>query len=157
MMLLFAILMIAASVSMMRDRQQKQESEHAGKFNYALIFLEGFILGSLTGLVGAGGGFLIVPALVMLRNLPMKLAIGTSLLIIAANSLIGFTGDIFHTTMDWSFLLTITGLAVGGIFLGGLLSHKVSGTSLKKGFGGFVLVMGIFIIVRELLVLNAGH
>lgn len=151
MMVLFAILMIAASVSMIRDRQRKENAERPAKFNYFLIFLEGSIVGLLTGLVGAGGGFLIIPALVLLSNLSMKLAVGTSLLIIAAKSLIGFTGDISNTIMDWPFLLTVTGLAIGGIFLGNMLSHKISGNRLKKAFGWFVLAMGLFIIIRELL------
>jgi uncharacterized protein len=85
-----------------------------------------------------------------LSKLPMKQAIGTSLLIIAAKSLIGFTGDLGHQAMDWTLLLSVTGLAIVGIFIGNALSKKVSAESLKKGFGWFVLVMGIYIIVKEL-------
>jgi uncharacterized membrane protein YfcA len=120
------------------------------KFNYPVILLEGTVVGLLTGLVGAGGGFLIIPALVLLSKLPMKQAVGTSLLIIAAKSLIGFTGDISHYTMDWKLLLTVTALAIAGIFAGNWLSHKIHADKLKKGFGWFVLVMGIYIIAKEL-------
>ena len=104
----------------------------------------------LTGLVGAGGGFLIIPALVILSKLPMKQAVGTSLLIVAAKSLIGFTGDLGKTTMDWPLLLLISGLAIVGIFIGSILAKRIAGERLKVGFGWFVLVMGIYIIVKEL-------
>ena len=157
MMILFAILMVFASVSMIRDKK-KPEEEPAGeqKFNYPMILLEGAVVGMLTGLVGAGGGFLIIPALVLFSKLPMKQAVGTSLLIIAAKSLIGFTGDLGKQTMDWTLLLTVAGLAIVGIFLGNMLSKKISADSLKKGFGWFVLVMGIYIIVKELFFPGGG-
>ena len=157
MMILFAILMVFASVSMIRGKKAKAEDEVVEqKFNYPLILVEGAIVGVLTGLVGAGGGFLIIPALVILSKLPMKQAIGTSLLIIAAKSLIGFTGDLGKETMDWTLLLTVTALAIAGIFIGNKLSKKVSADSLKKGFGWFVLVMGIYIIVKELFFPGQG-
>lgn len=157
MMLLFAVLMVFASVSMIRDKKEKEE-EAVGeqKFNYPVILLEGVVVGTLTGLVGAGGGFLIIPALVLLSKLPMKQAVGTSLLIIAAKSLIGFTGDLGKGTMNWSLLLTVTGLAIVGIFIGNKLNGKVSAGSLKKGFGWFVLVMGIYIIIKELFFPGTG-
>ena len=110
----------------------------------------------LTGLVGAGGGFLIIPALVLLSKLPMKQAIGTSLLIIAAKSVIGFTGDLSHYTMDWKLLLIVTALAIAGIFIGDWLSKKIDGNKLKKGFGWFVLIMGIYIIIKELFSPGSG-
>jgi uncharacterized membrane protein YfcA len=125
-----------------------------------MILLEGTVVGVLTGLVGAGGGFLIIPALVMLSKLPMKQAVGTSLLIIAAKSLIGFTGDVMENSsqMDWSLLSVVTALAIAGIFIGNRLSKKIDGAALKKGFGWFVLVMGIYIIVKELVFPGAsGH
>ena len=154
MMLLFAILMVAASVSMIRDKKKEElESTAPRVFNYPMILLEGTVVGVLTGLVGAGGGFLIIPALVMLSKLPMKQAVGTSLLIIAAKSLIGFTGDVMENSsqMDWSLLSVVTALAIAGIFIGNRLSKKMDGAALKKGFGWFVLVMGIYIIVKELV------
>ncbi|MCX6316332.1 MAG: sulfite exporter TauE/SafE family protein [Bacteroidetes bacterium] len=159
MMILFAILMVVASVTMIRDKKQVATSENQQQhFNYPMILLEGAVVGVLTGLVGAGGGFLIIPALVILSNLPMKQAVGTSLLIIAAKSLIGFTGDLGKTTMNWTLLLSITGLAIVGIFIGNQLSKKVSANSLKKGFGWFVLVMGVYIIIKELFFpMGSGH
>ena len=108
-------------------------------------------MGGITGLVGAGGGFLIIPALVILAKLQMKQAIGTSLVIIALKSLIGFAGDLKNQPMiDWTFLLLFSGIAIVGILIGSLLSKKVSNETLKPAFGWFVLVMGIFIIVKEL-------
>ncbi len=153
MMLLFAILMVAASVSMIRDKKKEELDSTAPRvFNYPMILLEGSVVGVLTGLVGAGGGFLIIPALVMLSKLPMKQAVGTSLLIIAAKSLIGFTGDVLENSdkMDWTLLGVVTILAIIGIFIGNQLSKKIDGAALKKGFGWFVLVMGLYIIIKEL-------
>jgi uncharacterized membrane protein YfcA len=125
-----------------------------------LILLEGSVVGLLTGLVGAGGGFLIIPALVILARMPMKLAVGTSLFIIAAKSLIGFIGDLQGTqVIDWTLLGTFTGLAGIGIFIGIFLSKKISGDKLKKSFGWFVLIMGVYIFIKELFFpsLGAGH
>lgn len=156
MMMLFAVLMVFASVSMIRNKKGKVSETGEQKFNYPMILLEGAIVGVLTGLVGAGGGFLIIPALVLFSKLPMKQAVGTSLLIIAAKSLIGFTGDLGKQTMDWTLLLSVTGLAIVGIFIGNALSKKVSADGLKKGFGWFVLVMGIYIIVKELFFPGGG-
>jgi len=152
MMGVFAILMIFASVSMIRSKQGNpvQEAVDADQiFNYPMIVLEGVIVGMLTGLVGAGGGFLIIPALVLFSKLPMKQAVGTSLLIIAAKSLFGFLGDVSQYQMDWPLLATVTGLAITGIFIGNGLSRKVDGEKLKKAFGWFVLIMGIYILIKE--------
>ena len=149
-MVLFAVLMVAASYSMIKNGVKETEDAGPQKFNYPMIIAEGAVVGILTGLVGAGGGFLIIPALVLFSKLPMKLAVGTSLLIIAAKSLIGFTGDLSHYEMDWKLLLIVTGAAVVGIFIGNALNKKLHGDRLKKWFGWFVLVMGIYIIVKEL-------
>jgi uncharacterized protein len=150
MMILFAVLMVFASASMIKNKKQDAANEETPqKFNYPLILAEGAFVGMLTGLVGAGGGFLIIPALVLFSKLPMKQAVGTSLLIIAAKSLIGFTGDLSNYDMDWKFLLFITAIAIAGIFLGNWLSVKIASAKLKKGFGWFVLVMGVYIIVKE--------
>jgi uncharacterized membrane protein YfcA len=150
-MLLFAVIMVIASYTMIK-KDKKNTIEEAGeqKFNYPLILIEGAIVGIITGLVGAGGGFLIIPALVILSKLPMKEAVGTSLVIIAAKSLIGFFGEGGESIIDWQFLFTISGFAIVGIFIGTALSKKIDGAKLKPAFGWFVLVMGIYIITKEL-------
>jgi uncharacterized membrane protein YfcA len=127
------------------DANQKQS------FNYPLILIEGAVVGLLTGLVGAGGGFLIIPALVVLSKLPMKEAVGTSLVIIALKSLIGFFGESSETAIHWPFILTISAFAISGIFVGMYFSKKIDGNKLKPAFGWFVLVMGIYIIIKETL------
>lgn len=150
-MLIFALLMIFASLSMIRNNGKKSR-ESAGenqKFNYPMILAEGVLVGVLTGLVGAGGGFLIIPALVIFSRLPMKMAVGTSLLIISAKSLLGFVGDVNNYDIDWNFLLIISGIAVVGIFAGSYLSNYIKGEKLKPAFGWFVLVMGVYILIRE--------
>jgi uncharacterized membrane protein YfcA len=152
-MLLFAVVMVAASVSMIKPskKTKEEDSEKVLSYNYPMILLEGSVVGVLTGLVGAGGGFLIIPALVLLAKMPMKQAVGTSLFIIAAKSLIGFTGDLGgEMVIDWTLLGIFTAASVVGIVLGILLSKKIPGAKLKTGFGWFVLVMGIYIIVKEL-------
>lgn len=151
MMLLFAILMIAASYSMIKKDKPKADNNEAKQqtFNYPLILLEGTIVGILTGLVGAGGGFLIIPALVVLSKLPMKEAVGTSLVIIAAKSLIGFFGEGEDTIIDWIFLAKVSAFAITGIFMGTALSKRIDGAKLKPVFGWFVLVMGFYIIIKE--------
>jgi len=150
-MVLFALLMIAASYSMIRESEPNEAGTGIIRYNYPLILLEGVVVGLLTGLVGAGGGFLIIPALVILSGLSMKMAVGTSLLIIAVKSLIGFVGDVQNQTIDWTFLLGFSALAVVGIFIGSKLSNIISGQKLKPAFGWFVLVMGLFILVKEIL------
>jgi uncharacterized membrane protein YfcA len=154
MMGLFAVLMVFASISMIRDKKVPAAEGNADatpqKFNYPMILLEGAVVGLLTGLVGAGGGFLIIPALVLLSKLPMKQAVGTSLLIIAAKSLFGFMGDLSQYHLDWLLLGSVTALAIAGIFIGNRLSRSIDGNKLKKAFGWFVLVMGIYILIKEL-------
>ena len=107
-------------------------------------------MGILTGLVGAGGGFLIIPALVLFANLPMKRAVATSLIIIAVKSLIGFLGDIGNIDINWIFLLSFTTLSIFGIIIGIWLNNFIDGKKLKKAFGYFILLMAIFIIIKEL-------
>lgn len=148
-MLFFAIIMLMASISMIWSNGVENETQEKVRYNYPLIVLEGLLVGLLTGVVGAGGGFLIIPALVLLAKLPMKKAIATSLLIIAIKSLIGFIGDIENLEIDWNFLLLFTGLSVLGIFAGTWLSKFIDSKKLKRGFGWFVLVMGIYIIIKE--------
>lgn len=148
-MLFFAIIMIIASVSMIRERKQVNNPDEKVVFNYPLIIIEGFVVGLLTGIVGAGGGFLIIPALVLLAKLPMKKAVATSLLIIAVKSLIGFIGDVQNLEIDWEFLLIFTGISIAGIWLGVYLNNFIDGKKLKKVFGWFVLLMGIYIIWKE--------
>lgn len=148
-MLFFAAIMVMASFSMIRDEHKEELMEKEVSYNYLLIIIEGLVVGVLTGIVGAGGGFLIIPALVLLAKLPMKKAVATSLLIIAVKSLIGFTGDVETMEINWSFLLVFSGIAVAGIFLGGYINRFVNGEKLKRGFGWLILVMGIYIIWQE--------
>jgi uncharacterized protein len=158
-MLLFAVVMILASISMIKTSKKKEvvDENVPMKYNYPVILLEGTVVGLLTGLVGAGGGFLIIPALVLLARMPIKLAVGTSLFIIAAKSLIGFIGDLQGSqVIDWKLLGSFTGFAVLGIFIGIYLSKKISGDKLKKAFGWFVLVMGIYIIIKEIFFPTGG-
>ncbi len=144
----FATVMILASVSMIRGGSES-EQEGELEFNYPLIALEGLIVGAVTGFVGAGGGFLIIPALVVLAKLPMKQAVGTSLMIIAVKSLFGFLGDLGNQSIDWGFLALFCLLSIIGIYLGTYLSRFVSSAKLKPGFGWFVLIMGLFILAKE--------
>lgn len=148
-MLFFALIMVAASYSMIKGRKEKEVDELA-KLKIPLIVLEGAVVGVLTGIVGAGGGFLIIPALVLFANLSMKRAVATSLLIIAMKSLIGFLGDVQNLVIDWNFLMIFTGLSIIGIFIGIYLNRFINEKYLKKAFGWFVLVMGIYIITKEL-------
>ncbi|MFN5323312.1 MAG: sulfite exporter TauE/SafE family protein [Bacteroidota bacterium] len=149
--LLFAIIMLLASYSMIRQTKSNPQESKRG-YKYHMILLEGIVVGIVTGLVGAGGGFLIIPALVLFAGLEMKKAVGTSLVIIATKSLIGFTGDLQGSLeIDWSFLLIFSLIAVGGIIVGSILSKNISNEKLKPAFGWFVLVMGLYILIKETL------
>jgi uncharacterized membrane protein YfcA len=148
--LLFAVLMIFASYNMIK-RPTNENEEKKSKIKIFGIVLQGAFVGLLTGLVGAGGGFLIVPAIIIFAKLPMKVAVGTSLIIISANSFIGFLVAYKSNEINWNLLLFISGLAILGIFIGMLLSKKIDGAKLKPAFGWFVLVMGLYIVVKELI------
>ncbi len=148
-MVFFALIMLVASISMIRNTTTKSESNKERSFNYPLIIVEGLIVGLLTGVVGAGGGFLIIPALVLFAKLPMKKAVATSLLIIAIKSLIGFIGDVETMDIEWRFLAVFSALSIAGIFLGVWLNKFVHGDRLKKSFGWFVLLMAVYILVKE--------
>jgi uncharacterized membrane protein YfcA len=151
-MIFFSIIMLLASISMIANQKKvdNKSNNEIVKYNYPVIALEGIGVGVLTGIVGAGGGFLIIPALVILAKLPMKTAVGTSLLIIAIKSLIGFLGDVVNLEIDWNFLLIFTFISILGIIIGVWLSKFISGEKLKKGFGYFTLIMAIYIIYKEL-------
>lgn len=152
-MVLFAILMLTASFSMIRNNHAEAMGSQVDveRNNKALsLVLLGLFVGVVTGLLGAGGGFLIIPSLVLFLRLPMKTAIGTSLLIIAINSLLGFLFSLKQFEYNWTILILFTLLSIIGLFIGSKLSDKIPGASLKKGFGWFVLVMGIYIIIKEL-------
>jgi len=153
-MVLFAILMLFASYSMIRNSSLAIPSKKETTLHTPIIKLlsMGILIGLATGFLGAGGGFLLIPSLVLILKMPMKSAVGTSLQIIALNSLIGFTGDLGHFTIDWKLLLLLTFIAIAGIFTGGFLSKKIEGQKLKKAFGWFVLVMGTYILIKELLI-----
>jgi hypothetical protein len=151
--LLFAVVMLLAAGSMLRKVRSQADCPAAdgpAPFNLPLILAEGLVVGMVTGLVGAGGGFLIIPALVVLAKLPMKQAVGTSLVIIAAKSLVGFAADAgVARGIDWGFLFAFSLVAVAGTLLGGRLARRVSNEHLRPAFGWFVLVMGIYIIGKE--------
>ena len=147
-MIVFAVLMIAASLSMIR---KATPTINALAINLSRLAVIGFFVGLVTGFLGAGGGFLIIPALLFFANLPMKQAVGTSLLIICINSIIGFMGDLINGfSINYQLLLTITAIAIIGMLIGTQLSKKIDGSKLKPAFGWFVLVMGLYIITKEL-------
>ncbi len=148
-MVIFAVLMIAASVSMIRKTPTEMGiTRPSSPFRLSVL---GFSVGIVTGFLGAGGGFLIIPALLFFAKLPMKQAVGTSLLIISINSLIGFGGDVVAgVAIEYSFLIHIAGIAIAGMFIGTALSKKIDGAKLKPAFGWFVLFMGIYIITNEI-------
>ena len=153
-MVLFAILMLLAAFFMIRGQaNNNHELEKGVKYNIPMLIIEGFIVGVFTGFVGAGGGFLIIPALVLFARLPMKKAVATSLIIIAIKSLFGFIGDIENqdSDIDWLFLLSFTLFSIVGIFIGLYLNTFIDGKRLKKGFGWFVLVMAVYILIEEII------
>ncbi len=147
--LFFALIMLWAAVKMIRPQTAQTPSPKPRSYNYGIILLEGAIVGGVTGFVGAGGGFLIIPALVLLVGMPMKKAVATSLLIITVKSLLGFIGDVQTQAIDWQLLITLSLMASGGIYAGMALGKKIDGSQLKRGFGYFVLFMALFMLVKE--------
>jgi uncharacterized membrane protein YfcA len=151
-MLVFAVLMLTASFLMIRNSRESgghnaEKDRHEKIFPLALL---GLLIGAITGLLGAGGGFLIIPALVLLIKLSMKTAVGTSLMIIAINSLFGFLFSLKQFEYDWKLLISFTVIAIAGILAGNKLAEKISADALKKGFGWLVLLMAVYIIIKEL-------
>ncbi|WP_080237731.1 sulfite exporter TauE/SafE family protein [Spirosoma rigui] len=147
----FAIVMVIAANAMIKNDSPEQGEAADGHPRYGALALDGLAVGMLTGTIGAGGGFLIVPMLVLLAGLPINRAVATSVLIIAVNSFVGFMGDIHQTDLNWNFLLPFTGLSIIGIFVGMYLARFVAPNKLKRGFGWFVLLVAGYIIVRELM------
>lgn len=148
--ILFAVLMLLSAIKMIQ-RKERVRKPRESETNYTLLVSQGLLVGIVTGFIGAGGGFLIVPALVMLLGVSMKEAVATSLFIISINSFIGFASSLDKITVDWAFLLSFTSLSIIGILIGVALSKRIEPLKLKPIFGWFVLVMGIWIIVTELL------
>jgi uncharacterized membrane protein YfcA len=149
-MVLFALLMVGAAISMIRSRNGLHKATDENRSRIVALIMQGLIVGAITGLLGAGGGFLIIPALVLFSKLPMKTAVGSSLTIMAFSSLFGFFTTLSYYTVNWLQLLIFTAIAVGGIFIGAALSDRIPGSSLKRGFGWFILTIGIYILIREI-------
>lgn len=157
----FAVMMAATAIAMVRGRREVQAKSHGGR-PIVRILIDGFIVGLVTGLVGAGGGFLVVPALVLLGGLPMPVAVGTSLLVVMMKSSAGFLGYVLtfggpdgliawnpSTSFSWPVTLTVTAFAIIGSLIGAVTSGKVHPDRLRKGFGWFVLAMAAFILIQE--------
>ena len=150
-MIAFALMMVATSVAMIRGRRKKAADDGApARLPIGKILAEGLVVGLVTGLVGAGGGFLVVPALALLGGLPMPLAVGTSLVVIAMKSFAGLGGYLTSVSLDWGLVGAVTAAAVVGSLLGARLAGKIPEAALRRGFGIFVLLMGAFVLVQEL-------
>lgn len=150
-MLFFALIMLISGCKMVCGEVKENASINA-QLNFPLVLLSGITVGVLSGLVGAGGGFLIVPALVFFMQLPMNKAVGTSLLVIAINSLVGFTGDILNLPqINWAFLIVFSLIASLGVLLGAYLSRFINNEKTKKLFGYFVFIMAVVILIEELV------
>jgi uncharacterized membrane protein YfcA len=146
---LFALFMILSAKPMIAQNWSLGHGSRQ-EDNGVFVVPAGIVTGFLTGLVGAGGGFIVILVLLHLTTLPFKTIVGTTLLIVSANSLIGFTGDVLNRAIDWPFLLLITGLAMTGIFLAGHFTRKLANEQLQVAFGWFVLFMGVTIMLREI-------
>ena len=147
MMILFALLMFPAAWRMIRP--MATEVDTSAPPRPVFLMTMGFLVGALTALVGVGGGFLIVPALLLMARLSMKEAVGTSLIIIALNAWVGFAGSIATIVPDWPLILSITALALLGVWLGTYLSQRIDGAKLKPAFGWFILIMGIVLLTMQ--------
>lgn len=145
----FAIMMVATSLAMLRGRRTPAHKSADGELPVKRIVIDGLVVGVATGLVGAGGGFLVVPALVLLGGLPMSVAVGTSLLVIAMKSFAGLAGYLSSVELPWGLVLSVTAAAVVGSVIGGRLAGKVPEARLRQAFGWFVLVMGGFVLVQQ--------
>ena len=146
----FAVMMIATAAAMLRGRATSDRQGSSRHHPLWRILLDGLVVGAATGLVGAGGGFLVVPALVLLAGLPMTAAVGTSLLVIAMKSFSGLGGYLTSVSLDWPLVTAVTAAAVAGSFVGIRLTTVVPERALRKGFGVFVLLMGAFVLSQEL-------
>jgi len=157
-MCVFALLIVMSSFSMIKTRKVNKRTDAMwdefarSPLRLPFVILLGIFVGSLAGFIGAGGGFIIIPVLLFFIRVPMKKAIGTSLCVIAINSLIGFSGNLGEMEIDWKFLAIVSTICVAGILLGNLLSLKIPPARLKSGFGWFTLIVGIFVIVKELII-----
>lgn len=149
-MVLFALLMIAAAVAMIFSKKQAAPQQETSKKNPLWLVVHGMAVGLVTGVLGAGGGFLLIPALIFFARLPMKVAVGTSLMIITLNSFFGVASDLGYFHFDWWLLVRIIAIAFSGLIAGMYLSRYIPSWKLKKGFGWFVLAMGVYILLLEL-------
>lgn len=151
-MVLFAVMMVVTAVAMIRGRKSggsATATDATPQLPLVRIVLDGLLVGVATGLVGAGGGFLVVPALNLLGGLPMAIAVGTSLLVIVMKSYAGLAGYLLTVRIDWPIVLAFTATAVLGSFVGSALAGRLPERALRRGFGIFVLVMGVFVLVQE--------
>jgi uncharacterized membrane protein YfcA len=154
---LFAVVMLTAAWFMFRPKRvDSNPADGPQSMPLGLIVVEGIAVGVLTGLVGVGGGFLIVPALVLLGKLPMKQAVGTSLLVIAMKSAAGFAGYLGQVEVEWGFMALFTAVAITGILLGTYLVRFVSQHALQRAFAVFLVLMGTFILYQNRIVFM-GH
>ncbi|MGJ9403872.1 sulfite exporter TauE/SafE family protein [Arthrobacter sp. KK5.5] len=149
-MIAFALMMVATSLAMIRGRKDRTATAHDGELPVGKVIIEGLVVGLVTGLVGAGGGFLVVPALALLGGLSMPVAVGTSLVVIAMKSFAGLGGYLTTVTLDWALVGGVTVAAILGSFIGARLAGRIPEAALRKGFGIFVLAMGVFVLMQEL-------
>ncbi|WP_433345527.1 sulfite exporter TauE/SafE family protein [Microtetraspora malaysiensis] len=145
----FALMMAATAIAMIRGRKTPSHDTARTDLPIAHVIVEGVVVGVVTGLVGAGGGFLVVPTLVLLGGLPMSVAVGTSLIVIAMKSFAGLAGYMQSVPIDWPIALYVTAAAVVGGLIGGQLAGRIQADRLRKAFGWFVLVMGVFVLSRQ--------